>query len=101
MAGSRQPRSGAALGWSTAPLELDSQTRDDAQCPSSSNLENGTWSSSVRDAWNLSLSPRRLRTEDEPNYTAPQISNLMCPGCGHKDTYAPTLMSRRQGPEKS
>ena len=38
---------------------------------------------------------------DEPNYTSPQISNLMCPECGHKDTYPPALMSRRQGREKA
>jgi hypothetical protein len=38
--------------------------------------------------------------EDEPNYTAPQISKLMCPECGHKDTYVPALMSRLRGPEK-
>jgi hypothetical protein len=38
--------------------------------------------------------------EDEPNYTAPEISKLTCPECGHKDTYAPALMSRQRGPEK-
>jgi DNA-directed RNA polymerase subunit RPC12/RpoP len=28
------------------------------------------------------------------------ISDLKCPRCGHRDTYAPALMSRRQGPKK-
>jgi DNA-directed RNA polymerase subunit RPC12/RpoP len=29
------------------------------------------------------------------------IADLKCPHCGHADTYAPALMSRRQGPEPS
>jgi hypothetical protein len=28
------------------------------------------------------------------------IADLRCPLCGHVDTYAPALMTRRPGPEK-
>jgi hypothetical protein len=28
------------------------------------------------------------------------IADLRCPHCGHVDTYAPALMTRRPGPEK-
>jgi hypothetical protein len=40
--------------------------------------------------------------EDDPGPLLYQtISELKCPLCGHSDTYAPALMSRRQGPERS
>jgi hypothetical protein len=35
--------------------------------------------------------------DDEPNLQGRTIAD---PQCGHVDTYAPALMSRRQGPER-
>jgi DNA-directed RNA polymerase subunit RPC12/RpoP len=38
--------------------------------------------------------------EDKPDpLTARKISNLRCPRCGHVGSYAPALMTRRQGPK--
>jgi hypothetical protein len=37
--------------------------------------------------------------EDEPSPLQAQASDLKCLACGHVDTYAPPLVTRRQGPE--
>src|SRR2546423_1169827 len=40
--------------------------------------------------------------EEEPGpFRYRTISDLKCPTCGHSDAYAPALMSRRMGPERS
>jgi ribosomal protein S27E len=39
--------------------------------------------------------------EDAQEVKFRTISDLRCPDCGHQDTYAPALMSRRPGPEIS
>ena len=38
--------------------------------------------------------------EEEPNPKQRTITDLKCPRCGYKGTYAPALMYRAQGPEK-
>ena len=39
--------------------------------------------------------------DDSPTFQYPKIGDLKCPQCGHVGMYAPALMSRRQGPEKT
>jgi hypothetical protein len=36
---------------------------------------------------------------EKPDIQYKTIAGLKCPHCGHTDTYAPALMSRRPGPE--
>jgi hypothetical protein len=39
--------------------------------------------------------------EAEPKPSQAQVSNLKRLACGHVDSYAPTLVTRRQGPKSS